>query len=623
METEIEKKEKSNIYARQLYELNKERYKEKRVLKQIKLSEKLLSENKGTECLCGMRFNSVYSMHGHRKTCNLWIAKPGNKICRTCKIEKEVFEFPKSSQSSDGLYMWCKTCTNIKHNQKVQNNKQKYVNKRKSRYQLNSERIANNRKNNTEKFKEKDKSWRENNQDKIKLKSKYYHEWNKNWIRVSQKLYRDKIINDVIDKLGDTCTSCNQTEREFLSIDHIKNDGKNDRNNKYHLQWKREIMDGGTFNNKLQILCHNCNAEKEILNNKSVFEKECGNECGNKICKVCNGVFNKKSFRGSKGSTCAKCLTSKERVENSKLKIELFGNKCMCCGEDNILKLTIDHVNNDGSLKRCADGAGLRILRKIKSNKIDKNEYQLLCWNCNYSKHVGEGICKHKREYSCILTKPSDVRHFAKLNLKNDEINFQIKDVKINIIRPSEAYELLAKLHYAGFGRASKIIFGGYLDEELICVAKFSPPIRVGVASSIELNIDQILELERMCIKSGYNKKNLASNFLSKVIKLIKKSPHQIKALVSFADPAFGHEGTIYKASNWKYLGLTQTSYHYRGPDGRINKKTVYNRAKKESLKESEYVKQQNLFKVFDPSKHKYVYELDRYRMKDSVQKKK
>ncbi|MEK6882240.1 MAG: hypothetical protein AABY22_21660 [Nanoarchaeota archaeon] len=49
--------------------------------------------------------------------------------------------------------------------------------------------------------------------------------------------------------------------------------------------------------------------------------------------------------------------------------------------------------------------------------------------------------------------------------------------------------------------------------------------------------------------------KNSESKFIAWCIRWLKKNTDLI-GLISFADPKFGHSGTIYKASNWIYCGL-------------------------------------------------------------------
>lgn len=75
--------------------------------------------------------------------------------------------------------------------------------------------------------------------------------------------------------------------------------------------------------------------------------------------------------------------------------ITRYGSRCACCGEDNELFLTFDHIENDGAEHRRAIGDGGKYLLCW----IKKNHYpdciQLLCYNCNCAKGF-YGVCPHK-----------------------------------------------------------------------------------------------------------------------------------------------------------------------------------------------------------------------------------
>jgi len=92
---------------------------------------------------------------------------------------------------------------------------------------------------------------------------------------------------------------------------------------------------------------------------------------------------------------------AKGRADAYKLKIETFsvygGSKCSCCGEKEILFLTIDHIAEDGSAHRKKYGitGGLKTYRWLKKNGYPKG-FQVLCMKCNWGKKNNKGICPHK-----------------------------------------------------------------------------------------------------------------------------------------------------------------------------------------------------------------------------------
>jgi hypothetical protein len=69
------------------------------------------------------------------------------------------------------------------------------------------------------------------------------------------------------------------------------------------------------------------------------------------------------------------------------LKIQVFkeyGNKCVNCKCTNLPFLSIDHIDETGADHRKEIGAD--IYTWLKQNNFPKDNFQLLCFNCNYEK---------------------------------------------------------------------------------------------------------------------------------------------------------------------------------------------------------------------------------------------
>jgi len=75
--------------------------------------------------------------------------------------------------------------------------------------------------------------------------------------------------------------------------------------------------------------------------------------------------------------------------------INMYGGKCACCSESNLGFLTIDHINNDGGIKRKENTSEGNIIDHLFHKPIDKLNYQILCFNCNYGKNCNNGVCPH------------------------------------------------------------------------------------------------------------------------------------------------------------------------------------------------------------------------------------
>ena len=86
------------------------------------------------------------------------------------------------------------------------------------------------------------------------------------------------------------------------------------------------------------------------------------------------------------------------KLKNSNYKkkcINHYGGKCKCCGESNMVFLSMDHMNNDGAKHRreFKTRGGSDTYRWIIKNNYPKG-FQVLCMNCNHAKRFG--VCPHK-----------------------------------------------------------------------------------------------------------------------------------------------------------------------------------------------------------------------------------
>ena len=78
-----------------------------------------------------------------------------------------------------------------------------------------------------------------------------------------------------------------------------------------------------------------------------------------------------------------------------------YGNgklACVCCGESEIIFLTLDHIHgreaNDRGWNR-KKRVGRALWAYVKKQGFPP-DYQTLCWNCNSGRQINKGICPHK-----------------------------------------------------------------------------------------------------------------------------------------------------------------------------------------------------------------------------------
>ena len=64
-----------------------------------------------------------------------------------------------------------------------------------------------------------------------------------------------------------------------------------------------------------------------------------------------------------------------------------YGGHCVVCGEPCLTFLCLDHINNDGHDHRINMGLGQAFYLSLKRNGFPGG-LQVLCWNCNWLKHL-------------------------------------------------------------------------------------------------------------------------------------------------------------------------------------------------------------------------------------------
>lgn len=85
--------------------------------------------------------------------------------------------------------------------------------------------------------------------------------------RQSWKKGKQKCWKTIFEYLGDICVCCGESNKKFLTIDHINNDGYKEKKEPYGkgsniaLKYAAKIRRGEKIEN-LQILCFNCNCGK-------------------------------------------------------------------------------------------------------------------------------------------------------------------------------------------------------------------------------------------------------------------------------------------------------------------------------------------------------------------------
>lgn len=136
------------------------------------------------------------------------------------------------------------------------------------------------------------------------------------------------------------------------------------------------------------------------------------------------------------------------------------------------------------------------------------------------------------------------------------------KDIIVKVIPSKAANDFVKKNHYSGkVVINSKLHFGCFLDNKLHGVMSFGASINkkgtINLVSGTEWN--GFIELNRMAF-DDYLPKYSESRCISIAMKLIKKNAPHIKWVISFADGTQCGDGTIYRASGFKLVGIVKNT---------------------------------------------------------------
>lgn len=155
--------------------------------------------------------------------------------------------------------------------------------------------------------------------------------------------------------------------------------------------------------------------------------------------------------------------------------------------------------------------------------------------------------------------------------------------------------------HYAKRMVTGKTIkIGVWENEKFIGCLIYGRGANNNALKKYGLSITEGCELMRVALKKH---ESSVTKIMSISRKLLLKNSQNLKIIISYADPAQGHEGTIYKADNWVYEGLTEKVDYYINSKG----KELHWRNARFAQKRGEKLRM-----FYRPGKHKYIYILDK-----------
>ena len=189
----------------------------------------------------------------------------------------------------------------------------------------------------------------------------------------------------------------------------------------------------------------------------------------------------------------------------------------------------------------------------------------------------------------------------------------KVKTYKVELCERREIASFIEKWHYSQNvnGLISDYCFKLLDGDRLIGAMMYGRIAMAGVWKKYADSENELTELRRMCCIDD-TPKNTESYFIGNTLRWLKKNT-SIKRVISYADTTYSHEGTIYKASNFKHCGMTAKGRVIMYDGKRYHDKTIRTKYKgelkpfakkiKEALErgEAEYLQTKG--------KHIYIYD--------------
>lgn len=178
-------------------------------------------------------------------------------------------------------------------------------------------------------------------------------------------------------------------------------------------------------------------------------------------------------------------------------------------------------------------------------------------------------------------------------------------DLKINWATHAAAKYACENWHYSRSLPVGKLVkVGAWENGQFIGVLLFAWGMNKSLGSPYGLQIDQCCELVRVALKQH---ETPVSRMMSLALKWLANQSQGLRLVVSFADPASGHHGGIYQATNWVYTGQSAANFEWRLNNKRLNKRAYTG----SNFGNPKMQVPAGAIRVTLPGKHRYLMPLD------------
>ncbi len=186
-----------------------------------------------------------------------------------------------------------------------------------------------------------------------------------------------------------------------------------------------------------------------------------------------------------------------------------------------------------------------------------------------------------------------------------------LQSIRVQPIPFVAAKKILVGHHYLhSLPGGTKLAFGTFVEGRLLGAITFG----VGPFNAFSLVEgscpDHCLTLTRLWLSEELPP-NSASRVISICLKYLRKYT-SLKFIITYADPAQGHVGTIYQATGWLYTGLSEAMPMFDLGDGKLRHSRSLGHAFGSHSRKYFTDCGLKVKSVVQPSKYRYVYFLDK-----------
>lgn len=191
-----------------------------------------------------------------------------------------------------------------------------------------------------------------------------------------------------------------------------------------------------------------------------------------------------------------------------------------------------------------------------------------------------------------------------------------VKEYTIKKVERNQIKNFMEKWHYSHNinGLIADYCFALYYHDTMIGAIIYGRMAMANQWKKYGKEPNDVIELRRLaCIDDTL--RNTESYFIGRTLRWLKKNT-SIKVVVSYADTFHGHQGIIYKASNFKYEGKTATGriimYHGKQYHDKTIRTKYKGKLKPFAIKIKKALSSGEAVYVKTPGKNIYLYKINK-----------